>query len=236
MSRSMAIEDLRERDWLLLPGTLCTAEVFTGFLDALEVPRARRITVTLRHPAVEDYADFLADRSRGAVLCGFSLGAIVAAHLADRCEAALIVLFGLNPFADDPAKAPGRRQLARDVASIGGARALMPGLPSLGGPAPETARATILAMADAAAGHISAQTSLALTRPGALEALSRACAPVLVMTGSEDRMAPVTQGQAAADAAPLGRFTQLPGLGHYALLEDPMVCARAFLKLEKALL
>jgi pimeloyl-ACP methyl ester carboxylesterase len=136
----MAIEDLRNRDWVLLPGTLCTAEVFTGFLDALEIPETRRPPLTLRHPAVEDYAETLVKRAPGAVLCGFSLGAIVAAHLADRCDATRIILFGLNPFADDPAKAPGRLHLSRDVAVGGGTGALMPGLPPLGGSSPETAR------------------------------------------------------------------------------------------------
>lgn len=231
----MGIEDLRNRDWLLLPGTLCTVEVFTGFLDALEIPETRRSLLALRHPAVEDYAETLEKRTPGAVLCGFSLGAIVAAHLADRCDATRIILFGLNPFADDPAKAPGRRNLARDVAARGGAGALMPGLPPLGGPSPETARAAILAMADAAARDIEAQTELALSRPGALDALSRARAPVFALTGSEDQMAPLAQGQAAADAAPRGMFKHIPGLGHYALLEDPMACARAVLELETAL-
>jgi pimeloyl-ACP methyl ester carboxylesterase len=230
--RSMAIEDLRTRDWILLPGTLCTDEVFTGFLDLIGIPAERRKPVRLRLPAIESYAEVLGPIAGGAVLCGFSLGAIVAAHHADRFSTARTVLFGLNPFPDDPAKATGRRELERDVLAMGGASALSTRLPRLRGPNPDGVRATILAMADIASADIEAQTALALTRPGALGVLSRTRSPVQVMTGSHDDMAPAFQGQAAAQAAPFGRFRDIPNLGHYALLEGPSGCAQAFLELE----
>lgn len=231
----MAIEDLRTRDWVLLPGTLCTEEVFTGFLDCIGIPTERRKPVRLRFPAVEDYAEILAPIADGAVFCGFSLGAIVAAHVADRFSTARNVLFGLNPFPDDPAKLAGRRELERDILAMGGATALLSRLPRLSGPDPDRARATILAMADVASSDIEAQTALALTRPGALDALSRTRSPVLVMTGSQDDMAPTLQGRSAAEAAPFGRFKDIPNLGHYALLEDASVCADVFLELENRL-
>lgn len=228
----MATDTFRDRDWLLLPGTLCTPEVFDGFLDCLGVPVARRKPVALCHPTVEAYGDVLAQSGKDAVICGFSLGAIVAAHHADRLAASLILLFGLNPFPDDPAKAEGRRDLARDVAARGGGAALADRLPPLNGPDPDTTRAKILAMADVAAQDIAAQTELALSRPGALAALARTRSPVVALTGSRDGMAPEDQGRAAMDAAPSGRFRSLPRLGHYALLEDPDTCARCFLELE----
>lgn len=233
--RSMAIEDLRTRDWILLPGTLCTEEVFNGFLDCIGIPTAQRKPVRLRFAAVDDYAEILAPISQGAVLCGFSLGAIVAAHLADQFSTSRTVLFGLNPFPDDPAKAAGRRDLERDVRDKGGASALSSRLPRLRGTDPDRARATILAMADVASSDIEAQTALALTRPGALEALSRTRSPVQVMTGSQDDMAPALQGQTAAEAAPFGSFGDIPNLGHYALLEDASACADVFLELEDRL-
>lgn len=228
----MATDDLRNRDWLLLPGTLCTPDVFSGLLDTLGVPGARRRSVVLRYPSVEDYAAEVTDAARDAVLCGFSLGAIVAAHLADRLAAARLVLFGLNPHADDPEKAAGRHELERDVRAHGGAHALARRLPEPHGPDPGGVRAAILAMAEKASADIGAQTQLALTRGGALGALSRANCPVFCLTGGDDAMAPPTLGQAAAGAAPQGRFRLLPGLGHYALLEDPAACAEAVLALE----
>ena len=228
----MAIDGLAARPWLLLPGTLCTTAVFNGLLDRLGVADARRFSVDLNRPSIKDYRDLCLQASRDTVVCGFSLGAIVAAHLADQMAAHRIVLFGINPYADDPAKAQGRNDLARDVTTLGGATAMRMRLPELHGPAPDHAQASILNMADETAGMIGAQTQLALNRPGALPALSRSGSPVFVLTGSKDTAAPPAQGRAAAGAAPNGRFGMLDQLGHYALVEDPQVCAQAVLRLE----
>ncbi|MCU4651812.1 alpha/beta hydrolase [Roseibacterium sp. SDUM158016] len=224
----MAIDPADGRPWVLVPGTLCTGAVFGPFLDALGVPPGARHTVDLRHPEIGDYLGPLtALGDPRAIICGFSLGAIVAAHLADRIEAAECLFFGLTPRADDPAKRDGRLALAADVARLGGAAALGPRLGALAGPDPEAARARILAMADETAGCIEAQTRLALERPGALPALARAAIPVTILTGTDDVQAPLALAREAAEAAARGRVVPLTGLGHYALVEDPASCARA---------
>jgi pimeloyl-ACP methyl ester carboxylesterase len=224
----MAIDGADGRPWILLPGTLCTASVFDGVLDALGVPIASRHPVVLSHPGVEDYAGPLeALCTPGAIVCGFSLGAIVAAHLADRVEAAGLLLFGLNPHADDPGKRDGRLALERDVRAMGGRAALASRLGPLAGPDPAAARALVLEMADRSAADMGAQTALALGRPGAVPALSRAAMPVACLTGTEDQQAPPAVALDAVRAAPQGRFEALEGLGHYALIEDAALCARA---------
>lgn len=228
----MAIDDLRNRDWVLLPGTLCTGDIFSEFLDVLGVPENRRTTVSMGYATVEAYGETLTRQANETVFCGFSLGALVAAHHADRLAACRMILFGLNPFPDDPEKSEGRHALARDVQALGGATALRSRLAPMSGSNPERARALVLAMADAAAPDIEAQTNLALSRPGALKALSQSQSPVLVLTGSDDALAPPMQGQAAADMAPSGRFSLLPNLGHYALIEDPAACAQAVIGME----
>lgn len=226
--QAMAIDHARGKHWVLLPGTLCTGAVFDPFLDTLAVPAAARTTVALQYPRVEDYADILAMAvTPDTIVCGFSLGAIAVAHLADRLDAAEIVLFGLNPRADDPEKRDGRLDLARDVSALGGRAALAGRLPALGGHDPERARASVLSMADEASCLIDAQTALALGRPGALSALAGAGCPVTMLTGSDDRQAPLTLAREAAAAAPKGRAVALNGLGHYALVEDPVACAQA---------
>lgn len=224
----MGTDPSDQRPWVLLPGTLCTGAVFDGLLDTLGVPIASRHIVDLQYPNVGDYADILADAGTPeTIVCGFSLGAIAAAHLADRLDAAEIVLFGLNPRADDPAKRCGRLELARDVAAIGGGAALVGRLPPLAGRDPEQARAFVLSMADDAQHFVEAQTTLALDRPGALSALAGARCPVTLLTGTDDNQAPLSLAHEAASAAPNGRVVALEGLGHYALVEDPSYCARA---------
>jgi pimeloyl-ACP methyl ester carboxylesterase len=192
--------------------------------------------VSLSHPAIEDYeAEFARTMRPGSIVCGFSLGAIVAAHYADRLDASAMLLFGLNPLPDDPAKRSGRFELEQDVMSQGASSAMTRHMPSLSGPAPTAARATILEMSERCAPLISAQTQLALSRPGALPALRGAQFPVLAITGSRDSAAPLDLAKEAAANAPKGRVVPLPGLGHYALIEDPHACSTAVAKVFKEL-
>jgi pimeloyl-ACP methyl ester carboxylesterase len=155
----------------------------------------------------------------------------VAAHLVDRMPAASCLLFGLNPRADDPAKRQGRLDLLHDVVQRGGGAALAPRLAPLAGADPAGARARVLAMAEKATPHIHAQTQLALNRPGALGALERARMPVTLLTGTHDAQAPLALANEAARQTPLAQVVPLPGLGHYALVEDPAACARAVAQL-----
>ena len=230
----MAIDLLRSRHWILLPGTLCTEAVFGPMLDCLKVPTAQRHGVTIDRAELSDYAALM-QPIQGSIICGFSLGAIIAAHLADRLAASRIILFGLNPLADDPTKAGERHALARDVVTLGGSAALGRRLPPFGGRDPEATRSAVHAMADETATFIDAQTQLALSRPGALPALGRARCPVHCLTGNADVMAPPALGKMAAEAAPMGQFHVLDGLGHYALLEDPMACAESVRMMEASL-
>ncbi len=232
----MATDHLRNAHWILLPGTLCTDAVFSGFLDALDIPLENRQSIAVNNPTIEDYASLPDDTNANTIVCGFSLGAIVAAHYADRINASRIILFAINPYADDPAKADGRHELAHAVRDQGGSTALIGRLPTILGPRPIQTQASILEMADNVAGDIDAQTNLALTRPGTLGALAQAQSPVMVLTGDQDKMAPVTHGRAAAAAAPNGQYRELTDLSHYALLENPAACAHALLEMEHNLL
>lgn len=228
--RTMATDPADGRPWVLLPGTLCSGAVFDEFLNGLGVPRAARKVVVLNRPSIEDYAAPMSQLCRdGAVICGFSLGAIVAAHLCDCLPASQIVLFGLTPHADDPAKRDGRLALERDVLAMGGRKALAARLPPLAGPDPEWARTMILDMAEDCSAEIEAQTQLALTRPGALDALSRCATPICLLTGDQDTQSPLARAEEAAEVAQRARLASLSGLTHYALVEDPAACAAALM-------
>ena len=182
----------------------------------------------MRHLDVEDYLDEVqALCTADTLVCGFSLGALVAAHLADRLPAAEIILFALNPHADGPDRHAGRLAFAADVARKGGAAGIASRLPPLGGPQMADARAQILTMAEESAAMKSAQTELALKRPGALIRLAKTRVPVRVVAGTEDSCTPIYHAHDAATAAPLGDVTALPGLGHCALVEDPGACIDA---------
>jgi len=220
---------LKTSRWILLPGTLCNASVFNPLLDALQVPQEQRIELLLTKPAVEDYQSYFEhDINSGDVICGFSLGAIVAAHHAHIINnASALILFGINPHQDNPCKTDGRIALQNDVHSQGARAALQSRMPALNGPTPDKALAQILIMAEQTAEHIDAHTALALTRPGAFDSLRACKAPVYALTGDRDQQAPSEYASAAANTAPHGHCKLLEGLGHYAMIEDPATCAAA---------
>ncbi|MEY1554414.1 alpha/beta fold hydrolase [Yoonia sp. R2331] len=209
--------------------------MFDPFLDVLGIAKANRRYIELDRPNAEDFRDVFESVTPETVVCGFSLGAIVAAHAAGQMMPYSLILFGLNPFPDPPERAPGRHVLCDDVQRLGGAAALATQNLEFHGPTSDTARTAVLAMADQTADLIAPQTQLALTRPGALPQLAKCAAPVLCLTGSCDATAPPAQGRAAADHAPHGQFYELNKLGHFALIEDPDACAKAVREMHKAL-
>lgn len=209
----MDIHALHDRRWILLPGTLWTGAVFDGFLDALAVPRASRHVAALRHLRIKAYTE--------ALMALTEVGAIVTADHADRLEADMILLFGLNPYDVDPSNADDRHALARAVLTTGSAAAPSLRLPPFRGPHPNVARAAILRMADESADDIAAQTDRALHRPGAFDILARASGHVVFLTGNLDEQAPFRPVRMAAAMTPHGRAVRLDGLGHYALPEEP---------------
>lgn len=225
----MDIETLSTSRWILLPGTLCNASVFDRFLDLFHVAHHNRIELPLSKPAINDYLHFFEhDVEPGDIICGFSLGAIVAAHYAHKLDqASALFLFALNPHKDDPAKAPGRIALQNDVHQNGGRLALQQISPTLNGSTPDKALSQILAMAEQTTKHIDAYTGLALSRPGALDSLQKCRIPVYALTGEQDEQASPACASIVAGAAPMGKYCLLAGLGHYALLEDPAACAAA---------
>lgn len=213
----------RSARWVLLPGTLCTGAVFAPMLDALGVPAARRQVLTLDLPAVEGYGERLAAEVQGGeIVCGFSLGAIVAAHnLPALARARAVVLLALNPGPDAPG-GRARREAVRDRVLAGGARDwVRESWPAMAATDVAALRARVAEMAEASAPLIAAQTELAATRPGAAAALGATPLPLVLVTGAADRQTPAGPLRPIAGAAPSAALRVVPGLGHFALLEAP---------------
>lgn len=231
----MAIEQLRECNWVLIPGTLCTEDVFIPFLDELEVSEDKRISIKLDRPNVHDYETLLKEESKDAVVCGFSLGAIVAAHNAAVLNAKRIVLFGLNPLPDRPQNRDVRLSMEQSVMAFGGSYGLEKHVPEIQAMKVGGVKDKILSMADRSSAYIQAQTQLALTRPDALSSLSAARTTVMLLTGSNDSMTPPNLAEELTKKLTTCCFASLSGLGHYALLEDPKRCAHSYLELESRL-
>ncbi|MEO0386384.1 MAG: alpha/beta hydrolase [Pseudomonadota bacterium] len=214
--------------WVLLPGTLCTGAVFDPLMDSLGVPPSRRRVVLADAPHVADYAPRLrAAVAPGDIVCGFSLGALVAAHnLAALSRAKALVLLAANPNPDRPGGRAAREAL-RDRIRSGGAQdwvrerwAEM----STGGP---DQMARVVQMAVETTALIDAQTELGASRPGAVADLRASPLPQIYITGAEDRMTPASRLEGLIAGRDRAWFALLPGRGHFALLEDPTAVADA---------
>ncbi len=70
------------------------------------------------------------------------------------------------------------------------------------------------------AGIAWAQRAMA-ARPDSLDLLREADIPALVLVGGEDKLTPVPEARAMAEALPNGKLVVLPGTAHLTPLEDP---------------
>ncbi|WP_299610352.1 alpha/beta hydrolase [uncultured Tateyamaria sp.] len=210
-------------EWVLLPGTLCTPEVFAPLLDHLGVAEEKRHFIEVNAPHLQDYgAPLRAAATGGQIVCGFSLGAMILAHklnALDRAKA--VVLLACNPF-PDPKGNRSNREAFRDRILAGEARdwveenwALMSNDPS------ETLRSVVADMAENTSQFIAAQTELAISRPGAAEQLMATKLPLIFATGDRDQLTPPDPLRPIVPACQNATFDVLEGLGHFALLEAP---------------
>lgn len=228
-SKPDVVTPFAQNRWVLIPGTLCTPEVFAPMLSHLEVPATRRTFIQPDAPRVADYAARLRHCvNEGDIVCGFSLGALIAMHNLDVLQQAkALVLLAANPHPDPPANYAGRvaardRILAGHVADW-----ISEGWDRMSSSRDPDLRARVIAMADATAQLISVQTELAASRPSAVEALRDADLPLLFVTGAEDRLTPPDALREPANAAQNAELRVLNGLGHFALLENPAGVAQA---------
>jgi len=164
-----------------------------------------------------------------AVLCGISLGGYIALECARRWRRRIrgLVLMDTRAEADSPEGRRGRDAAAAAARERGTAAVTEAMLPKLF--AGETAEAVGAAWAQVEAmiratpvpGIVGALSAMR-DRPdstGMLSSLREI--PVLVVSGEEDRIIPVTQARALAAAIPGARLRVIAGAGHLPPVERP---------------
>ncbi len=212
---------------ICLPGLLCTPHVFDGVNGMIESCQM----AALQLPDGDDFGkiaagliDALPER---AIVLGMSMGSYLAIEMALRApdRIAGLILVGSSPAADSPKAAAMRPQVV--------AWARREGIPALAalisdtmlGPdhrADDALRTQVLNMGETVGLDVFAHHQSALAdRPDNTARLPHITCPTLVLTGSADTVTPPSEGRAIADAVPHGRFVQIEGAGHLALLEQP---------------
>ncbi len=212
-----------------MPGTLCTPDVFAPILRQLDVPPDRQRFIEVSAPRVEDYdAPLRAAIKGGEIVCGFSLGAMILAHnLGALAKAKAVVLLALNPFPDAEGRRASREAVRDRVLSGDASGWVEENWNAMSCDKGDTVKAQVISMAEDMSGNITAQTELALSRPGAVEQLKSTTLPLVFMTGAQDKLTPPDPIRPIAETCRQGGLYVLDGLGHFALLEAPHRVAKA---------
>lgn len=214
-----------------MPGTLCTPDVFSPVLDRLAIAMECRVPVSTNCASIDDFWKFVpGDLGSDDLICGFSLGAIAALHLLPKLpQLAGAIVIGGTARPDMPQNLASRRTLesrilAGDVA--GAIDSVWPNLVADQHIGASNLKKTIVTMAQATAGNIAAQTSLALSRPGVLETLGSVKTPVLAITGEQDRATPPDRAWEISRIARHGECAIIADAGHFVVLEQAPSVAR----------
>jgi len=163
------------------------------------------------------------------VLGGLSMGGYVAMaflrHHADRVRA--VVLADTKAAADPPAARDNRERIARTALEERSARVVVDDvLPTLLGETTRKQRPHVEQAVRSLVGNAPpeaiawAQRAMG-ARPDSFDVLRALTVPTLVVVGDEDRVSPLTDARAMAEAAPVGRLAVLAGAGHLSAMETP---------------
>ncbi|MFK3707938.1 alpha/beta fold hydrolase [Klebsiella sp. NPDC088457] len=219
---------------ILLGGTLCDERLWQPMLEWLNVSDVQVFTLQTDDSAKAAAERLLAQLPPRFCLCGFSLGAIVALEMQAIAPERIagLGLISVNPLADKPENATGRRQAVEHAKAVGFAafitRQLWPRYVARRRQNEEPLRQQIIAMANGC-GHdvFYRQTEIAIGRRDRRACLSRLAVPLLILSGEEDPICTAEHHQAALRAAPSARWQELPCVGHFVPLEAAQETANA---------
>lgn len=211
---------------LLLPGTLCSAALWTGLWAGVLTGGEAQIIPTIRGMNLMDAAErVLAHAPHRVHLVGFSLGAIVALEVLRRFPERLerLTLISASPHApvagqlsvwdaqEQHIRHGHFEQVAEQIALGAGAH-----------------RATVLEMAlDLGPEVMLEQLDLLRTRPDSRADLARWRGPLTLLVGENDTTTPPALAEAMVRLAPQAELRRIPQAGHYLPLDAPGAVADA---------
>ena len=214
---------------VLLPGLACDQRLFEAQLPAL--PAALSVQVSdahARHDRIEAMAAaVLAENAGPLILCGASMGGMVAMEVArqEPGRIAGLALLGTNARAETPEMVELRTSAielfengeARDVIEFNAGFAFHPSR------AGDTAllRRYVDLVLDAGVQQLVRQNRALMVRPDARLHLPALRCPVLVMCGDDDRLTPPACSREIAALIPQAELVWIAQCGHMLTMERP---------------
>lgn len=212
---------------VLLGGTLCDARLWQRV-----VPQLSGVHVIVpdgfgAHSADEMAALLLNELPERFLLCGFSLGAIVALHMMAQAPLRLagLALISVNPLADAPENASVRRSAlakARRFGLDGVIEDLWPRYVDQDRLNDFALKQLVVDMAVACGPTVFAQQiDIAIQRRDVRESLRTLAVPLTLIGGQSDPICTPEHHALLAQASEQASWHSLPGCGHFVPLEAP---------------
>ncbi|MBP7339390.1 alpha/beta fold hydrolase [Niveispirillum sp.] len=218
---------------ILLPGLLCDARLWTGLTAELEGAARPLVADLTQDDNISGMIDRVLDTAPARfALAGYSMGGIVALHLASRAPERVSHLFILNSTARPD---PDHRREIRDRqvadAQAGNLSHLLRDemLPHYFG-ADFVGRADLSSLVlkmgvEMGAEVFTRQMRALRDRADARPLLSAIPCPTLILAAEQDAMCPVDRHEEIAAGLPDARLSIIAGAGHMAPLERPAALA-----------
>jgi pimeloyl-ACP methyl ester carboxylesterase len=216
------------QDLVLIPGLLCTAELFAPQMAGLgDVARMQ----VARHTGLDTMAGIAASILVAApprfALCGLSMGGYITFEILRRAPERVTRLALLDTSArpDTPEGVAGRRQLVAGARSHGmeaGTQVLMPRLVHPRRVTEAALVATVTRMAEEVGVENFAKQQEAIgARADSRLGLGAIKVPTLVLVGREDALTPVALAEEIAAGIPGSVLKIIEDCGHLSTLEQP---------------
>ena len=225
---------------MLVPGLLCTADLFRAQVEALE-PDVVLVAETVSDDSIAAMAErLLAGAPPRFVLCGLSMGGYVALEVAlrapERVAGLLLVATSARP--DTPEQTATRRRLVAWAKRQGVgvvADALSPRLLGPSARQDHGLRDRVKAMAEAVGVEaFERQQSAIMRRRDQRPRLARLTMPTTVLVGMEDDIIPVAGSHEMASIIPDARLRTIGGAGHLLSMEAPDAVTAALAAMSEA--
>ena len=221
---------------VLVPGLVCTAELFAAQLPALWTRGPVTVASTLGGDSMAAIAaDILAQAPPRFALAGLSMGGYVAFEILrmapERVER--LALLDTSPRPDAPEQSERRRGLMARLDLEAFEAVIEPVLRGLPAPARREDEAlfqTNLRMAQAVGPDgFRRQTRAIIGRADSRPDLAGISIPTLVLVGDQDAVTPPEIAREMADAIPDARLSVIADSGHVSTLEQPETVTAALI-------
>jgi pimeloyl-ACP methyl ester carboxylesterase len=217
---------------VLVPGLLCTAEVFAPQIAALWPYGPVTVASTLDGSTMAELAaSILAAAPPKFALAGLSMGGYICLEIVRQAPERVIKLALLNTSArpDTPEQSLQRRALVAEARADGYEKVLVPALNAILHPLHRSALEAVNRRMARMIGvdGLARQSEAAIARIDSRSSLCAICIPTLVLVGDSDPLTPVYLSEEIVAGIPNSRLVVVPECGHGSPLEQPEAVNKA---------